>query len=322
MVSDDGVERDRRCRSPYWGLVETLGAMLFVGVLALGYCSVERIQSEQARGQQATEKCGGDPARKNCGDVIAIRAVVASEQAIRVAIWQTAFSFLGLVGLAGTVAFAGMAWAAARDSADADNAALRLTRDGLKEARQDAAEQVARFEQQIHIARAAADASRDLVEAQRETLRPWVGLMKVDVAKHVKPMSGTFEGVTLRPWLKNTGSTPAIDLQMHTDVVVNIFPLVERDPILPPIRWKVGGNALFPRSRVSAMPAKISADDLNKLKRKEISMFLCIRLRYGATGMRGKVMETEHCAEIRWMESGTDVPDIRLDPIGSMNRAT
>lgn len=218
MVSTSGTKRDGGNKSPYWRLVETFAIMSCVGVMALGYTNISHIKLEKLDAQQASEKCSAQADEQRCKDsVINRRAVMASENAVDVAVWQTVFNFLGLIGLGGTVVFAGMAWREARRSADADNAALEETRKALLEAREGASEQKDRFERQINL-------SEDTAKRQ---LRAYISV-------HLKSVESLGDGLNPRVSVtfKNDGQTPAHDVVCHGNIAFQPFPLDVELPAL------------------------------------------------------------------------------------------
>lgn len=102
-----------------------------------------------------------EEARKEADVAAQLRMAAAAENAVYV-------SFLALFGLAATIFYARRAWEAARDSAKADNEALKLTRTQLTEARASADIQADRSRQQLDAMRDSAKAAWANAEATRQ----------------------------------------------------------------------------------------------------------------------------------------------------------
>lgn len=128
-----GLDADRRC------LFQALGFIVFMVVATvaiLGAADIQRITAGQDAARRATSECEKSSDKKACQSMMTgIRAVVASEEAVRVSIWQSFFSAAGLAGLGFTVWYARRTWVEAQRSADADNANLAATKVGIEEAR-------------------------------------------------------------------------------------------------------------------------------------------------------------------------------------------
>jgi hypothetical protein len=143
------------------------------------------------------------------------RSAIAAEASLRLSLWQTLISAAGLAGLAFTVHYARKAWKAARDSADADNAALAEARSASEEARRTAV--------------SAEEANRISREALAASQRPWLSLTDIRLTDPLTfhPQNGW--RVSLAFKFLNVGGSPAFN------VMPNFKVLVARDMNLPAV---------------------------------------------------------------------------------------
>lgn len=192
----------KRSGAAFGGLIAGLAIMLVVGLTLSAASEIGRVTVRDDVVLQAIVQCSHSPNKQNCNnDVAAIASALAAQNAVRVAVWQTMFSLLGLFGLAFTVFYARKAWIAARDSADADHAALIATRDGL-------------------------DAARKSFAASE---RPWIVLTEFELTEpiFINPNKFTLRG---RFKVKNVGRS--IALNAFYNAVVS----TKRTPSLEPVR--------------------------------------------------------------------------------------
>lgn len=134
------------------------------------------------------------------------RSAIAAEASLRLSLWQTLISGAGLAGLAFTVHYARKAWKAARDSADADNAALAEARRASEDARRTAA--------------SAEEANRISREALAASQRPWLSLTNVRLIDPLTfhPQNGW--RVSLAFEFLNVGGSPAFNVMPNFKVMV------------------------------------------------------------------------------------------------------
>lgn len=147
-----------------------------------------------------------------------LRSAVAAEGSLRIALWQTAISAVALAGLALTVHYARKAWAAAQESADADNAALIEARVASGEARRTAT--------------LAEEANRISREALTADQRPWLSISDIYLSEPITfhPQNGWSIPLAFR--FSNVGRTPAFNVMPHFRALVlqNMdLPSIHRD---------------------------------------------------------------------------------------------
>ncbi len=125
--------------------------------------------------------------------------------------WAVRLSAVALVGLGLTVLFAGLAWRAARDSADADNKALRVARKQIKEARAaaDETQRVSRDQSRayVHAAGATVDyTNRNLF---------WGSLIEA-----ASPDAPPVFSATLLVDVTNVGETPTKFIEYYAEAAI------------------------------------------------------------------------------------------------------
>lgn len=207
------------------GLV--LAAAIIIAVAALGYAAslagaLLRHERQSAVGCNAASSTTED----TCAPISAeasVRSADAASSATYIAAWQLGFSALGLVGGGLTVLFAYRAWKEARRTADAANRQIR-------HAREDAAEQAKRFEQQLSVATTAAEAAKLSADAIIKAERAWVFLHDV-----VPEMN---ESGTVLRWAvvwKNSGKTPAFITKVALDCATASVPPDPKTIYGPPV---------------------------------------------------------------------------------------
>lgn len=125
MVFNGGVDGDRRDNATFRQLGLAFGIMMVVAALGLGAMDIGRITAGQRVSRQAAAECQAKSNRDSCQSSLAsVRAAIASEDAVNLAIWQSVINAFGLAGLFLTVFYAARAWRASERSADAAHRAL------------------------------------------------------------------------------------------------------------------------------------------------------------------------------------------------------
>jgi hypothetical protein len=156
------------------GFIAFMAAAL---VLILGAADVQRIKVDQGAARRATSECERGSDKTACQSMlIGIRAVVASEEAVRVSIWQSFFSAAGLAGLILTVLYARAAWLETRRAADA-----------------------------------ATEANMQNAHQSRRELRAYVSINPKNIVFQYRRTSASIEELAIQLFahIENHGSTPA-----------------------------------------------------------------------------------------------------------------
>ncbi|MBP7648919.1 MAG: hypothetical protein KA085_12965 [Phenylobacterium sp.] len=158
------------------------------------------------------------------------------EYGLYATIAQAIIGIVGLVGLFFTVLYAKRAWGEAKRSADA-------SRDGLADARSDAAEQARRFEAQLHIA------TENLKIAQRaaaETDRAWLSLTVTPIG--ALQIDDDKISIKVSVVTKNVGKGPAIGVENTAELAFDVFDLdrtIRQNPGLQILSGRFG-EIIFP----------------------------------------------------------------------------
>lgn len=234
------LDRDRGHNAQVGGL--TLGLAL-LGLYALLAISVSWVNSTHVLQGQAEQHAGTQCQEgKDCDEKalrLQARELVTAEATFDLAVYQSIFNFVGVLGLGVTVFYAHRAWREAQRSADAAH-------HSLDDARRNAGEQAARFEAQLVTAAKTAEATARSAEAMIAAERAYVFFLDTEDA-----------GVTFYPayrviW-QNFGKTPAF----VTGVRLGFFLADEPPGTAEPSRYEIpfgaiiGAGGAWPRGQVS-----------------------------------------------------------------------